>query len=317
MNKYGSMKTFKKFKSLPPQMSGVLLAVGATLIWSWNFIIARGIHDVIPPVTLSFLRWLVAFAVITPFSFRSFLNDFDIIKKNIKYILITSFLGITLFNTLIYIAGHSTEAINLSLIAITAPVFMIILSMILFKEKISLLNITGVILTLSGVVILICKGSLKIFLSIKFSAGDIWMLSAAVIFAIYSLLLRKKPEGIGTMSFLFITFGTGLIMLVPFLLYEMTYTNAITPTLKIAVSVLYAGIFASIGGFFMWSKAIENIGASMAGIIYYSLPLFSTCWAILILGEKVRLVHFFCMILIISGIFIATRKHPEAVVSEP
>jgi len=310
------MSLHKKFKSLPPQIAGVLFAVGATIIWSGNFIIARGVHESIPPVTLAFFRWLVAFVVITPFSFKYFLKDFTAIKQNYKYIFITSFLGITLFNTLIYIAGHSTEAINLSLIAITTPVFIIIFSRILFKDKITPLNITGIAVTISGIIMLICKGSMEALTSISFSAGDIWMLSAAVIFSIYSLLIRKKPDGIGTMSFLFVTFGLGLIMLIPFFVYETLSLNPATYNVNVIISILYAGVFASIGGFIMWNKAISLIGASESGIIYYSLPLFSTLWAILILGEQVRPVHFISMILIISGILLATKKYPVIILPE-
>ena len=155
---------------------------------------------------------------------------------------------------------------------------------------------------------LICRGSLETLLNISFSAGDFWMLSAAVTFSLYSLLIRKKPQGIGTMSFLFATFGAGLIMLIPFVLYEYAHNNTAVFSMKVIVSVLYAGIFASIGGFLLWNKAIAHIGASKSGIIYYSLPLFSTLWAILILGEKIQFVHFTSMILIVSGIFIATKK---------
>lgn len=303
------MKTLKKFKALPPQISGIFFAVGATVIWSGNFIIARGVHDAIPPITLAFFRWLVAFIVITPFSFKYFIKDYKIIRESYKYILLTSFLGITLFNTLIYIAGHSTEAINLSLIAITTPVFIIIFSRIFFKEKISFISITGVTLALSGIILLICKGSINVLLNISFSPGDLWMLSAAVIFSLYTLLIRKKPEGIGTMSFLFVTFGLGLIMLIPFFIYEISVNNTAVYNINVIVSILYAGIFASIGGFVLWNKAIAMIGASKSGIIYYSLPLFSTLWAILILGETVQSVHFISMILIVSGIIIATKKH--------
>jgi drug/metabolite transporter (DMT)-like permease len=110
------------------------------------------------------------------------------------------------------------------------------------------------------------------------------------------------------MSFLFSTFGLGLIMLIPFLLYDLNSSAPISLNLTTIMSILYIGIFASIGGYFMWSRAVEFIGASKSGIIYYSLPLFSTLWAILLLGEKVQVVHFICMALIVTGIYIATKK---------
>lgn len=302
------MKKINDHKPFSTQAAGCLLSVGATIIWSWNFIIARGVHDSIPPFTLSFLRWFVAFVVIFPFSIKYFIKDFPAIKSNHKYIFVTSFIGITLFNTLIYIAGHSTDAINLSLIAITSPVFIIIFSLIFYDEKINFLNTIGIVLTLSGVVMLICRGSLDVLLNISFSSGDIWMLAASIVFAVYSLLLKIKPEGIGTMSFLFSTFALGLIMLIPFLLYDLNSSTPISLNLTTIISILYIGIFASIGGYFMWNKAVEFIGASKSGIIYYSLPLFSTLWAILSLGEKVQAIHFICMILIVAGIYMATKK---------
>lgn len=311
------MKIITGIKSLPPQVSGIFLAFGATIIWSWNFIISRGIHTEIPPITLSFLRWAVAFAVISPFAFKYFLKDLTAIKRNYKYILLTSFLGVTIFNALVYIAGHTTEAINLSLIAITTPVFIIVFNRIILKEKIHFINILGITLTLSGIIMLICRGSLKVLLSISFSAGDLWMLSAAVIFAVYSMLVKQKPAGIGMTSFLFSTFGAGLVMLIPFFLYEITTSKPFTPGLRITIAVLYIGIFASIGGYFMWNNAVEKIGSSKAGIIYYSLPLFSTLWAILFLGEQVRMIHLISMFLIIAGIIIATKKNKEIIVSEP
>jgi drug/metabolite transporter (DMT)-like permease len=110
------------------------------------------------------------------------------------------------------------------------------------------------------------------------------------------------------MSFLFSTFGLGLIMLIPFLLYDMNSSTPISLDSTTIISVLYVGIFASIGGYFMWSKAVEFIGASKSGIIYYSLPLFSTLWAILLLGEKVQAIHFISMSLIVAGIYTATKK---------
>jgi drug/metabolite transporter (DMT)-like permease len=155
---------------------------------------------------------------------------------------------------------------------------------------------------------LICKGSLEALLNVSFSKGDIWMLAASIVFAVYSLLLKIKPKGIGIMSFLFSTFGLGLIMLVPFLLYDLNSSAPISLNFTTIMSVLYVGIFASVAGYFMWSKAIEFIGASKSGIVYYSLPLFSTLWAILLLGEKVQVIHFICMALIVTGIYIATKK---------
>lgn len=184
----------------PSFLLGYFFAFSATAIWSVNFIIARGLHDSIPPVSLAFYRWLVAVIVFTPFALKNLINDWKIIKKHLPYFCITAFLGITTFNTLIYIAGHITTAMNLSLIAITFPVFIIIFSRILYSEYLTIKKIIGILLVLTGVTALITKGSISILLNISFNRGDVWMLTASIIFAVYSLFLKNKPEGISIMA---------------------------------------------------------------------------------------------------------------------
>lgn len=282
------------------------MALAATFIWSWNFIIARGIPGSIPPVALSFFRWSTAFIFILPFSIKSYLREREDFKKNSGYITLMAFIGVTLFNTLIYIAGHTTSAINLSLIAISSPVFIILISHFVLGERTPLSGWIGVAVTITGVILLICRGSLSVLLNISFNTGDLLMVSAAVIFALYSILLRRKPEGIGRMTFLFATFGLGSAMLLPLYLIEHFFYPQIDFTAQVITSILYTGIFASVAAFFLWNRAIEIIGAPKAGIIYYTLPLFSSAWAFLLLGEQFKIIHILSMVLIISGIITAT-----------
>ena len=117
---------------------GYLFAVGATAIWSGNFIVARGLNDAIPPVSLAFSRWVVATMVLLPFAIKNLWTEWPVIKKHFGYFCITSFLGVTVFNTLIYIAGHTTTALNLALIAITFPIFTLLFSRIIYKEVLTI-----------------------------------------------------------------------------------------------------------------------------------------------------------------------------------
>jgi len=135
-----------------------------------------------------------------PLALKSLIAEREILKNNLPYLLITSLLGITIFNTLIYLAGHTTTAINLSLISITFPVFIVIFSRIILGELITLNRAVGIILVILGVVILISRGDFSRILSISFAIGDVWMLMAAIIFAIYSILLRHKPKQLSSPS---------------------------------------------------------------------------------------------------------------------
>ncbi len=287
--------------------AGYVFALGATAIWSGNFIVARGLSDIIPPVTLAFFRWFVAVTVFTPFAIKGLISEWSIIKRNLGYFSITSFLGITAFNTLIYCAGHTTTAMNLSLIAITFPVFIIILSRILYKELLTIKKGFGITLVLIGVIILITKGKILSIFSLSFNIGDLWMLMASIIFSVYSLFLKNKPEGLSVNTLQLTTMIMGLVFLLPLFLWEHAGVNGFFINQTTMPAILYIGIFASLGAFILWAKSIVILGPSKAGMVYYTLPLFSGFLGYLFLGESVSMLHFYSIVLIFSGIIITNR----------
>ncbi|MFK5954360.1 MAG: DMT family transporter [Desulfobacterium sp.] len=284
---------------------GYIFAIGATAIWSGNFIIARGLSESISPISLAFYRWVVAVIIFLPLALKSLIAEWEIIKENIPYLAFTSLLGITIFNTLIYFASHTTTAINLSLISITFPVFIVILSRIFYHEAITVNKCIGILLVAIGIILLITKGSLSKLFDLSFAIGDIWMLIAALIFAIYSILLKRKPKHLSIWAFQLSTFLLGLIFLCPFFIWEYATSPPIEFDFQIISSILYVGIFASLTAFVLWNKAIMVIGPSRAGMIYYTLPLFSGVSAYIFLNENIGTLHFYSALLIIMGIFIA------------
>ena len=293
-------------------ISGYLFAIGATALWSGNFIIARGLSENIPPISLAFWRWVVAVIVFLPFALKPLIAEWDILKENISYLSITSFLGITVFNTLIYFAGHSTTAINLSLISITFPIFIVVLSRFLFHELITINKGVGIVIVVIGVILLITKGAPPMLLNLSFAIGDVWMLLAAVIFAIYSILLKRKPEQLSIWALQLSTFILGLIFLFPFFMWEYVTVAPVEFDTKIVYSILYVGVFASLSAFVLWNKAIVAVGPSKAGMIYYTLPLFSGFAAHLFLQESISIIHLYSMLLIVSGILTANYESKKA-----
>lgn len=289
-------------------LSGYLFAMGATAIWSGNFIIARGLTDAIPPVSLAFWRWFVAVIVFLPFAIKPVIAERRILKRHLPYLCLTSVLGITLFNTLIYIAGHTTTAINLSLISITFPIFIVLLSRIFFQEAITFHKKIGILLVAVGIVLLITKGVPSRLLAISFAIGDVWMLLAAILFAVYSLLLKRKPASLSIWAFQFSTFLLGLLFLSPFFLWEYLTVPHGPVEARTVGAILYVGIFASLTAFLLWNKAVAAIGPSRAGMIYYTLPIFSGISASLFLKEAIGIVHGYSMLLIVSGILTANYE---------
>ena len=287
---------------------GVLFALFATLLWSANMVIASGIKGHIPPIGLAFWRWTVACIVLAPFAIKSTVGSFKIVKKHIRYLTLTAVLGITIFNTLIYFAGKTTSAVNLSLIAISIPLFIVVLSRIIFKEKVSNTKIVGIVTIITGVLVLISKGSLQALLHINFTIGDLLMLAACFFFAYYTILVRQKPDELTSKVFLFSVFVIGTILLFPFYVYEHIYYQKVIFDTKTALVISYVGVCASLISFYLWNEAIRLIGTSKTALIYYLIPVFSGILAYFFLNQAILLTQIISMGIIISGLLITNKK---------
>jgi drug/metabolite transporter (DMT)-like permease len=304
--------------TLPPSMrtsmlSGYLLALMATVIWSGNFIVARGLAQEIAPVTLAFFRWLTASVVLLPFALPGLIGQRRELLANMGHLVPTALLGVTLFNTLIYIAGHQTTALNLSLIAVFTPVFIIVLARLFLGDPITRWRLFGVLLAVAGVVTLATNGDWSRLSSLAFNSGDLWMLLATLIFAAYTILVRRKPPSIGPTAYLGATFFLGLLMLTPWAIWEWSANPPVFPQLHVVGSILYIGVGASLISYLFWNRAVATIGPAKAGVVYYSLPLFSGVEAWLILGEEVAWLHGVAGVLIISGILLANRNQRTSI----
>jgi len=288
---------------------GYFCALLATLIWSGNFIIARGLGDVLPPVTLAAMRWTTATVVLLPFVFGIMWRERGIIRKHLNHLILSAVLGVTVFNTLIYISAHTTDALNLTLIATTTPAFVVILSRIFLGEPITCFRAIGLMAAIAGIVTLVTRGDYAVLRDLSFRVGDLWMLMAGFLWAAYSILIKKKPQEISSYSYLGATFFLGVLPLIPAAFAEQSFYPQWTLTPTIVGSVLYIGIGASLVSYFLWTQAIAIIGPTTASFIYYALPAFSGIEAYLILGESVTWAHGVGFALILSGIVIAT--HPR------
>lgn len=288
---------------------GIGLAILATIIWSGNFIIARGVIHKIPPISLAFYRWLTAAIIIFPLAIKKFKTEKKIVFKNWKYLFWVALTGITLFNTLIYVAGHYSPAINLALIGTTSsPVFAILLAAIFLNEKIKILRIVGMIICISGIVILLSGGSFDRLVHFHFGTGDWWILAAALSFAIYNTLVRKKPADISAINFLFVVFTLGTILLLPFYIWEIFHSKPVTWDLDLVSIILYLGIGASVISYLLWNAAIARLGSARTALFGNLIPVFSTLEAVLILHEKIMTIHIVSGLLVVTGLVIANLR---------
>ena len=287
-------------------LTGIGLAVLAALIWSGNYIVARAFYKDISPISLAFFRWLTATLVLLPFAYKTVRGQTRILLTSWKYLLIAALFGVSLFNTFIYVGGHTTSAMNLAIIGTTAaPVFVLFIAHFFTTEKATPFQIIGTMFCIAGILLLISKGDLTRLRQFRFQPGDLWVLAAALSFAIYTVLVRRKPKEIAPLSFLFSTFFLGSLLLLPAFLIDSVngLTFQWTPSL---VSVfLYLGIGASVISFFAWNTSIQKIGPSRTALFGNLIPVFSTIEAVIFLKEESNAIVILSLLIIFSGLFLA------------
>lgn len=294
------------FKSRTTQ--GVIMALGATIIWSGNFIVAKSLTSEISPATLALLRWITACLVLLPFGLKSMLKDWPLIRQHLGYHLITALVGISLFNTFIYLSAAHTSGINMIIISATSPIITMLLASLFLKDPLSFRRVLGMALAFSGVLAIAGKGDWQTLMNLHFALGDILALISAALFGGYSVLLRLVPKKESQLGFLTILFIFGTLWLVPLAAWEIYNGTMPQLTPKILWSVLYIGLGASVICFFLWNMAVERLGPSRASSIYYTLPMFGCTWAVLLLHEQLLAAHILGGILILLGVAVATRS---------
>lgn len=289
--------------------TGIGLAVLATFIWSWNFIVARGIYKEISPVSLAFLRWLTATIIIFPFACQSFKKEWPAVRKSWLYFTLAAATGVAMFNTFVYIGAQYTTAINLALIGTTSsPVLSVIFARLFLKERISGAKVIGISTCIAGILFLLSNGNFQTLLHLKFTRGDTWVLLAGLSFAVYNTMVKKKPGTVSPVNFLFIVFALGTVLLFPFYLKEAANTAPVSYTANNLLIILYLGLGASVICFWIWNIAIRNLGAGRAALFGNLIPVFSTLEAVMILHEHISWVHILSFGLVITGLLIANLR---------
>ncbi|MGE7984005.1 DMT family transporter [Solibacillus sp. NPDC093137] len=290
---------------LPPP----LLLILATLLWGGNFVIGRAVSGDIPPITLAFLRWIVAFLVFFPIAYQRTKKEWSALRQHWGVVIVLALTGVAAFNTLVYIGLHYTTSINASLMNSSTPIIIYILSFIFLKERLTKFQLLGTLLSLAGVLFIISGGSLQSLFSFSFNKGDLIVLVAVVCWSVYSLLIKKYAGKLPGYSTFLVTIVIGAIMLLPFAVYEqLTTSQAIVWNASTMGAIIYVGIIASIVAFLSWNTGVVSLGANKAGIYLNFIPLFATIFAVLFLNEQLLLAQVIGGIAVIAGVFISTMK---------
>ena len=261
-----------------------LLTLTSTF-WAFNTIAGRAAVGEVSPFLIVSIRWFFVSIILSILCRNQLKEIWKILSKRINWLILMGLFGFTGFNSAYYIAAHETIAINLGLVQGTMPAFIIIIAWIWLRDKINFTQFLGVLITFTAVLIVVSAGNLTILLDLKLNNGDIVMIFACSLYAVYAVGLRKKPK-IGALPLLTFFAYVAFLGSLPGLIYETFSNQIILPGLKgcviLGVIIIFPSFLAQI--FFM--KGVEKIGPARSGLYTNLVPVFSSILAVFFLGEN-------------------------------
>lgn len=284
-----------------------LLVALAGLCWSGNHVLGRAIAGHVPPMATSAVRWLVPALVLWPLARRHVAKDWPELRSHWRILLFLSVVGGTLFGALQYIGLQYTTAINVSVMNSLAPVLIVAAGTIFFRDRIAVMQMLGIAVSMAGVLAIVSKGDAGNLFGLELNWGDLIILLNMGLWAVYSVYLRRRPA-IHWLSFTFVLACIAAITTLPFWLWEHAQGAVLKPTALTAGALIYVSVFPSLVAYVCWNWGVELIGASRAGVFLHLIPVYSAVLASLLLGEQIRVYHVVGFGLILTGVWLAARK---------
>ncbi|MBB3772353.1 drug/metabolite transporter (DMT)-like permease [Angulomicrobium tetraedrale] len=291
-----------------------LMLTLAPLFWSGNIVLGRYVAGQVPPMALAWVRWVLAFLILLPFTWRHLRADWPVIRTHMGVLTLLSLSGITLYNTLYYWALQYSPALNGLLMTSTAPLLIAGWAFLLLGERLSLGQAGGIGLSLAGVLVILCRGDLGVLANIDFNIGDVLFLTAVLLYALYSALLARRPT-MSRYGFLAFSLGWGGAMLTPAFIWERISGPPLHFDLLTLASFAYVAVFASVLAYLFFNRGVELVGPNRAAPFFHLMPVFGSALAILFLGETPHLYHAVGYALVLGGVVTATLFGRRAALS--
>jgi drug/metabolite transporter (DMT)-like permease len=275
-------------------------------LWAGNHILGRWANGLIPPMTLAFLRWSLAALLVMPFAFSAIRTDWPVIRANVPRILLLGFIGSGIYNTLQYIALTETTATNAAILNSWGPVMILLTGAAFFGDRLRPHHFVGMALALAGVAVVMLHGELSRIATLSFNHGDLVMLFATGVWAVYTTLLRTRPA-ISTLSFVGLTYAIAGFVNLPLAAWEHAHGLHVQWSMEVGMAIAYAAIFASLVAYLFYARSVEIIGPNRTGAFIHLIPLFTSALAVVLLGEEPALYHAAGFALILTGVYLVQR----------
>ena len=272
-----------------------------------NLVVARGGVEHVPPISLAFWRWSTVFFLLILFNYKIF-NKKKILLKEYKELFFLGLMGCGVCGAFPFIAGQTTTIINMGIIYTSSPIFIILLSYFLFKEKMNLFKLIGLFTCLVGDLIIIIKGDYLSLISLKFTKGDLWMLGASVGWALYSIFLFNWKSSLNVFErFTAISFF-GALSLLPFYIFEQNFVSSTIFDMKFLFWIIFAAISPGIIAFILYTYTQKYLGATTTGFTLYLFTVYGAFYGILFFGETLELFHLYGTFLVFLGVYLVRKK---------
>ena len=290
-----------------------IMLICATLFWAGNFIVGKyAFLTEIPPLSLVFYRWLLVWIILLPFTYKDIIKHKDTILNNLPLLFFLGLTSVGLFNSFTYLSLIYTQVINSSLFNTAIPAIIILLCFLFKVEKTNKFQLSGLFISVCGILAIITRLNLDILLSLNFNKGDLIMIGGALTWGIYSTLLKRKKFTLPLLTLVHIVCTFGLVSVFPQFLYELWNGQVIKFDINLFYLLIFLALFPSIGSYYCWAGAVSIIGANRAGIFLSLIPLFSTIMAIALYNEKFQFFHLIGAILILLGLYLSNKENKNA-----
>jgi drug/metabolite transporter (DMT)-like permease len=284
-----------------------ILLLLTMLIYAGNLLVGKTVTAEMPPFTLAFLRFCVALLFMIPLGMIDIKKNSSIWKKEWKLLIVLSLTGIVFFNALIYFSLVHTTSINAGIIQGLTPIYSVILSYFILKERLTKIQLGGVMLSLIGVFWVITKGSVETIRELSFNIGDLTMCLAMFSWAVYSVFIKQHNKKFPLHGLVLMMMLIGVVFLMPLAMLEWKQLQDINWNASVILSLLYVGIFPSVVALLFWNLAVKEIGPSRSSVFINLVPVFTAIGAILLLGESMSLIQVLGGLLVLVGVYMTTR----------
>lgn len=298
------------------KMPPALLLTLSALFWGGNFVVGRWAHTDIPPLNLTFWRWVASGMILLPFVAHGMWSHRAVIRQHFALLAILGVTGMVMFHSFTYIALNTTTAINAAVVLASMPMVIPVVSVLLTDERLSLRQTLGIGVSVLGVVVIVSRGQWSVLANLSFTPGDLWVLASVLAWSVYSVLLKRLPKApeqtLPSMVVLGTTNWIAIVVLLPFYLWEYSTVGGFEVTTSSLMVIAYVALFASIAAFVCWNAAVPQVGANKAGLFIHLIPLFASIFSIIFLGESLQTYHFVGIAPILIGIYLTTTDKPSA-----